>query len=177
MSNIQQRRMSQIIYIYIYIYIHYNVCEKHSNSLLGLRRPECEANYSPSYSNMVRNSFRSVSAATGLQIFLLNSVNEIFIFYFFLMYKVVQIWPGLIVCKQVTVCPGHIWTTFYMECEEFGGTGCGSYPMTCFGIRESSLFSDFAAPSWFFVQCYSRNPLLPTPRQKLGCTIALDRTQ
>jgi hypothetical protein len=26
-------------------------------------------------------------------------------------YKVVQIWPGLIVCKQVTVCPGHIWTT------------------------------------------------------------------
>jgi hypothetical protein len=26
-------------------------------------------------------------------------------------YKVVQIWPGLFVCKQVTVCPGHIWTT------------------------------------------------------------------
>jgi hypothetical protein len=23
-------------------------------------------------------------------------------------YNVVQIWPGLIVCKQVTVCPGHI---------------------------------------------------------------------
>jgi hypothetical protein len=31
-----------------------------------------------------------------------------------LMYKVVQTWPGLIVCKQVTVCPGHIWTTLYM---------------------------------------------------------------
>jgi hypothetical protein len=30
------------------------------------------------------------------------------------MYKVVQIWPGLIVCKQVTVCPGHIWTTLYI---------------------------------------------------------------
>jgi hypothetical protein len=30
-------------------------------------------------------------------------------------YKVVQIWPGLIVCKQVTVCPGHIWTTLYMR--------------------------------------------------------------
>ena len=29
------------------------------------------------------------------------------------MYKVVQIWPGLCVCKQVTVCPGHIWTTLY----------------------------------------------------------------
>ena len=28
-------------------------------------------------------------------------------------YKVVQIWPGLIVCKQVTVSPGHIWTTLY----------------------------------------------------------------
>jgi hypothetical protein len=28
-------------------------------------------------------------------------------------YKVVQIWSGLFVCKQVTVCPGHIWTTLY----------------------------------------------------------------
>jgi hypothetical protein len=28
-------------------------------------------------------------------------------------YKVFQIWPGLIVCKLVTVCPGHIWTTLY----------------------------------------------------------------
>ena len=26
------------------------------------------------------------------------------------MYKVVQIWPGLIVCKQVTVCPGLPYT-------------------------------------------------------------------
>jgi hypothetical protein len=32
-----------------------------------------------------------------------------------LTYKVVQIWPGLIVCKQVTVCPGHIWTTLYIQ--------------------------------------------------------------
>ena len=31
----------------------------------------------------------------------------------FLTYKVVQIWPGRFVCKQVTVCPGHIWTTLY----------------------------------------------------------------
>jgi hypothetical protein len=30
-------------------------------------------------------------------------------------YKVVQIWPGLIVCKQVTVCPDHIWTTLYIN--------------------------------------------------------------
>jgi hypothetical protein len=29
-------------------------------------------------------------------------------------YKVVQIWPGLFVCKQVIVCPGHIWNTLNM---------------------------------------------------------------
>ena len=28
-------------------------------------------------------------------------------------YKVVQIWPGRFVCKEVTVCPGLIWTTLY----------------------------------------------------------------
>jgi hypothetical protein len=27
------------------------------------------------------------------------------------LYKVVQIWPGLFLCKQLTLCPGHIWTT------------------------------------------------------------------
>jgi hypothetical protein len=31
------------------------------------------------------------------------------------LYKVVQIWPELFVCKQVTVCPGHIWTTFVLD--------------------------------------------------------------
>jgi hypothetical protein len=30
-------------------------------------------------------------------------------------HKVVQIWPGLIICKLVTVCPGHIWTTLYIS--------------------------------------------------------------
>ena len=35
-----------------------------------------------------------------------------------LWYKVVQIWPGLFVCKQVTVCPGHIWTTLYIKFQE-----------------------------------------------------------
>jgi hypothetical protein len=29
-------------------------------------------------------------------------------------YKVVLIWPGRFVCKQVTLCPGHIWTTLYL---------------------------------------------------------------
>jgi hypothetical protein len=28
-------------------------------------------------------------------------------------YKVVQIWPGLFVCKQSVISPGHIWTTLY----------------------------------------------------------------
>ena len=32
-----------------------------------------------------------------------------------LWYKVLQIWPGLFVGKQVTVCPGHIWTTLYVQ--------------------------------------------------------------
>ena len=36
-------------------------------------------------------------------------------------YKVVQIWPGLIVSKQVTVCPGHIWTTLYNAVETYNG--------------------------------------------------------
>jgi len=29
------------------------------------------------------------------------------------MYKVVQIWPGLFVCKSGDISPGHIWTTLY----------------------------------------------------------------
>jgi hypothetical protein len=33
------------------------------------------------------------------------------------LYKVVQIWPGQFVCKQVTVCPSHIWTTFYFSAQ------------------------------------------------------------
>jgi len=30
------------------------------------------------------------------------------------MYKVVQIWPGLFVCKSGDISPGHIWTTLYI---------------------------------------------------------------
>ena len=29
-------------------------------------------------------------------------------------YKVVQIWPGLFVCKSGDISPGHIWTTLYI---------------------------------------------------------------
>jgi hypothetical protein len=31
-------------------------------------------------------------------------------------HKVVQIWPGLSVCKEDTVYPGHIWTTLCIYC-------------------------------------------------------------
>ena len=46
-------------------------------------------------------------------------------------YKVVQIWPGLIVCKQVTVCPGHIWTTLYNTHK--------THTCFCRGIRKFSV--------------------------------------
>jgi hypothetical protein len=45
------------------------------------------------------------------------------------LYKVVQIWPGLIVCKQVTVCPGHIWTTLYLWKEPDNGLIVGPKPV------------------------------------------------
>jgi hypothetical protein len=41
--------------------------------------------------------------------------HTVLTFLFQRIYKVVQIWPGLFVCKQVTVCPGHIWTTLYYK--------------------------------------------------------------
>jgi hypothetical protein len=44
--------------------------------------------------------------------------------HFVMLYKVVQIWPGLIVCKQVTVCPGHIWTTLYFHTHLSGTAFC-----------------------------------------------------
>jgi hypothetical protein len=41
-----------------------------------------------------------------------------------ILYKVVQICLGRYVCKQVTVCPGHIWTTLYLgsvrSCDDIG---------------------------------------------------------
>ena len=49
-------------------------------------------------------------------------------------YKVVQIWPGLFVCKQVTVFPGHIWTTLYF-------VGCERHE-TSFTIHPSAEFDE-----------------------------------
>jgi hypothetical protein len=52
-----------------------------------------------------------------------------------LMYKVVQIWPGLFVCKQVTVCPGHIWTTLYILNKRQAYEGAPSAPY----VNEATL--------------------------------------
>jgi hypothetical protein len=46
---------------------------------------------------------------------LIFSSHLIYCSFLLLIYKVVQIWPGLILCKQVTVCPGHIWTTLFFH--------------------------------------------------------------
>jgi hypothetical protein len=43
-------------------------------------------------------------------------------------YKVVQIWSGLFVCKQITVCPGHIWTTLYITVLQCWNTSARKYP-------------------------------------------------
>ena len=50
------------------------------------------------------------------------------------LYKVVQIWPGRFVCKQVTVCPGHIWTTLYLAVPQQGRRACGTP-----GFRETQF--------------------------------------
>ena len=58
-----------------------------------------------------------------------------------LLYKVVQIWPGLFVCKQVTVCPGHIWTTLYFSgncLSRLSGWWCACACMT----SQEHLFAD-----------------------------------
>jgi hypothetical protein len=63
-----------------------------------------------------RNDDLRINFVTSQQQFELNCLRAIKIncWHAKAKYKVVQIWPGLFVCKQVTVCPGHIWTTFYV---------------------------------------------------------------
>ena len=34
--------------------------------------------------------------------------------YIYIIYKVVQIWPGLVPLVYTQISPGHIWTTFYI---------------------------------------------------------------
>jgi hypothetical protein len=58
----------------------------------------------------------------------------------FSMYKVVQIWLGLFVCKQVTVCPGHIWTTLYYIQQLTFLMTCFSLILNCILEEEVLLF-------------------------------------
>ena len=41
------------------------------------------------------------------------SANKSAFFVYYDYYKLVQIWPGLFVCKSGDISPGHIWTTLY----------------------------------------------------------------
>jgi hypothetical protein len=52
-------------------------------------------------------------------------------------YKVVQIWPGLFMCKQVTVCPGHIWTTLYLNIPSFNNLYAFRYGL-CHATMQTS---------------------------------------
>jgi hypothetical protein len=59
-------------------------------------------------------------------------------------YKVVQIWPGRFVCKQVTVCPGHIWTTLYYNMTHF----FRCVENYVFGLNEIFLYSGIINIYW-----------------------------
>jgi hypothetical protein len=67
----------------------------------------------------------------------------------YLNYKVVQIWPGLIVCKEVTVCPGHIWTTLYIGDTRSLSLCCWS--LLCFVWLITNALACFAL---YFVSCH-----------------------
>jgi hypothetical protein len=68
---------------------------------------------------------------------------------------VVQIWLGLIVCKQVTVCPGHIWTTLYYKCSVYKPSvftrnfSCEDIWMTCTEANFINKFSTDRVRLWF----------------------------
>jgi hypothetical protein len=56
------------------------------------------------------------------------------------LYKVVQIWPGRFVCKQVTVCPDHIWTTlYYNNNNNNNNTRWFKYDQDCLCVNKSQF--------------------------------------
>jgi hypothetical protein len=59
-------------------------------------------------------------------------------------YKVVQIWPVLIVYKQVTVCPGHIWTTLYVKSKWKTKYPLKIYLINKFHTKPTSLISNLS---------------------------------
>jgi hypothetical protein len=69
-------------------------------------------------------------------------------------YKVVQIWPGLTVCKQVTVCPGHIWTTLYNAAQQIKITGTWLRHFRVFERRMSKFLFPYQTE---LVKCKSIN--------------------
>jgi hypothetical protein len=70
------------------------------------------------------------------------------------MYKMVQIWPGLFVCKQVTVCPGHIWTTLYFPFVNFFICICWEDSLLPVRIYCNSRVSPFLILFAFLFICY-----------------------
>jgi hypothetical protein len=68
-------------------------------------------------------------------------------------YKVVQIWPGLIVCKQVTVCPGHIWTTLYIFYNR-ADLRCKTFGICCSHLTFLRVFHCFNRFKTKFLGCY-----------------------
>jgi hypothetical protein len=86
-------------------------------------------------------------------------------------YKVVKIWPGLFVCKQVTVCPGHIWTTLYIYvcvCVYTGNLSRYFLVITSImwqGSTQSVHFPKPAFYTYFFDPGYSQLPHIMFPWQ------------
>jgi hypothetical protein len=80
------------------------------------------------------------------------------------MYKVVEIWPGLFVSKQVTVCPGHIWTTLYLmlkhwQIKALDVTAWKSYENRCW--HPATIWSELQCPNSTIYQSVPRSGRAP----------------
>ena len=51
-----------------------------------------------------------------------------------ILYKVVQIWPGLFTLVYTQISPGHIWTTLYIVIKQQRGPNAGWMSRTCCGV-------------------------------------------
>jgi hypothetical protein len=80
------------------------------------KRPERKADCLVSSKTEIKNEWRYTSPAPYIFIALrFNKNRDIFIILQSTSTRWFKIWPELFVCKQVTVCPGHIWTTLYIS--------------------------------------------------------------
>jgi hypothetical protein len=116
------------------------------------------------------------------------------------LYKVVQIWPGLLVCKQVTVCPGHIWTTLYLDiqchfpiiwrlwqwliqCTGFVGQCSVLCLCVCVCVCTETHFINACATFWeliqlpyphYYTECEgSRNTIISAPIHKIHSRMSI----